>query len=67
MMKTVSSLLPDRDKGEAFVLQALSPESPGASFLLRVRGLGSLEWDPEAGPPGCHLSPHRQGVTVPGP
>lgn len=55
MMKTVSSLVPGRDKGEADVLQALSPESLGASFPLHVRGLGSLECDPEAGPLGVSL------------
>jgi hypothetical protein len=55
MMKTVSSVVPVRDKGEADVLQALAPESLGASFPLHVRGLGSLECDPEAGPPWVFL------------
>lgn len=55
MMRTVSSLLPGRDEGEADVLQALSPESLGALFSRHVKGLGRLECDPKAAPPGVTL------------
>lgn len=57
MMRTVSSLLPGRDEGEADVLQALSPESLDALFSRHVKGLGRLECDPKAvpSPPGVTL------------
>lgn len=64
---SVSSSVPGRDKGEADVGQALSPESLCALFPVHVRALGRFERDPAAGTPGCYFAHTGREWCVPGP